>query len=289
MQAVLDRHEIDEQRRRILTSLLIAGGVGVLLAALVAAFLARRAMTPLSQSLAMQRRFVADASHELRTPLTLLSTRLQMVARRARQPGSRLTGDDLDGVLADTGRLTDILDDLLLAADTRNDSHRAPTDLASLVRECVDAASGAADVAAVRLRCEADGPVVVDGVEPALRRAVTALVDNALDHAAHRVDVRVEAARPHRPGGRCADDGPGIAAEVRPRVFERFTQRADRRGGRVTPALRDRAGAGRRRRGRPRRDGGSREPHRRRVGRGARPDAAAPRAWSDTCRSGGHP
>jgi signal transduction histidine kinase len=221
-QAVLDRHEIDEQRRRILTSLLIAGGVGVLLAALVAAFLARRAMTPLTQSLAMQRRFVADASHELRTPLTLLSTRLQMVARRARQPGSRLTGDDLDGVLADTGRLTDILDDLLIAADTRNDADRSDTDLASLVRECVEAASGAADVAAVHLGCEADREVVVDGVEPALRRAVTALVDNALDHAASRVDVRVEAV------GRTArvvvrDDGPGIAADVRPRVFERFT------------------------------------------------------------------
>ncbi len=43
-QAVLDRHEIDEERARILTSLLIAGGVGVLLAALVATFLARRAM-----------------------------------------------------------------------------------------------------------------------------------------------------------------------------------------------------------------------------------------------------
>ena len=236
----------------------------------------------------MQRRFVADASHELRTPLTLLSTRLQMVARRARQPGSRLTGDDLDGVLADTGRLTDILDDLLLAADTRNDSHRAPTDLASLVRECVDAASGAADVAAVRLRCEADGPVVVDGVAPALRRAVTAMVDNALDHAAHRVDVRVEAA------GRTVrvvvrDDGPGDRRRGAAPGLRPVHQRADRRGGRVTPALRDRAGAGRRRRGRPRRDGGSREPHRRRVGRGARPDAAAPRAWSDTCRSGGHP
>ena len=221
-QAVLDRHEIDEQRSRILTSLLTAGGVGVLLAALVAAFLARRAMTPLTQSLAMQRRFVADASHELRTPLTLLSTRLQMVARRARQPGSRLTGDDLDGVLADTGRLTDILDDLLMAADTRTDPDRSETDLASLVRECVEAASGAADVAAVHLGCEAERPVVVDGVAPALRRAVTALVDNALDHAATRVDVRVEAVR------RTArvvvrDDGPGIAADVRPRVFERFT------------------------------------------------------------------
>ncbi len=44
-------HEIHEERSRILTSLLTAGGVGVLLAALVAAWLARRAMAPLAQSL----------------------------------------------------------------------------------------------------------------------------------------------------------------------------------------------------------------------------------------------
>ena len=221
-QAVLDRHEIVEERARILTSLLIAGGVGVLLAALVATWLARRAMQPLTDSLAMQRRFVADASHELRTPLTLLSTRLQLVARRARQRPGGLGAGDLDGVLADTSRLTEVLDDLLIAADTRAAADRVPLDLAALVRECVDAASGAAEEGKIRLVLVAPAEVRVAGVAPALRRAVTALVDNALDHAVDLVEVCVEA-RSGTATVTVTDDGPGIDEDLRPRVFERFT------------------------------------------------------------------
>ncbi len=170
----------------------------------------------------MQRRFVADASHELRTPLTLLSTRLQMVARRARHGDGPLTGSDLDGVLADTGRLTEILDDLLIAADPRGEADRSDVDLASLARECVDAASGSAAQAGVALHLQAARRVLVQGVDPALRRAVTALVDNALDHARSRVDVSVEQ-QPRAVRVVVTDDGPGIPEEVRPRVFERFT------------------------------------------------------------------
>ena len=225
-QAVLDRHEIVEERARILTALLIAGGVGVLLAALVATWLARRALQPLTDNLAMQRRFVADASHELRTPLTLLSTRLQLVARRARQHPGGVDAGDLDGVLADTNRLTEVLDDLLIAADTRTDADRVPLDLATLVRECVDAASGAAEERGVRVLLDVSGEVPVAGVAPALRRAVTALVDNALDHAVDRVDVRV-GTRGGTASVTIADDGPGIAESAQPRIFDRFTSDRD--------------------------------------------------------------
>ncbi|MEO5710148.1 MAG: HAMP domain-containing sensor histidine kinase [Nocardioidaceae bacterium] len=220
-QAVLDGHEVQEEKARIVTSLLVAGGVGVLLAALVATWMARRAMAPLAETLVVQRRFVADASHELRTPLTLLSTRLQMVARRAGRDGA-VTGADLDGVLADTGRLTGILDDLLVAADSRDAPEETDVDLTELVGQCVDAASGSAEQAGISLRRLDGDPVRVRGVEAALRRAVTALVDNALGHARSEVEVTVESHR-RTARVRVADDGPGISPEVRPRLFDRFT------------------------------------------------------------------
>jgi two-component system OmpR family sensor kinase len=220
-QAIYDRHERDEERARILTALLLAGAVGVLLAMLVATFMARRAMAPLNQSLAMQRRFVADASHELRTPLTLLSTRVQLAVRRARQRDGRMSEADLRGVLSDTGRLTDILEELLVAADTGT-SPRELIDLTALVDECVDAARALAHERDIALGAGRGEAVKVLGVEAALRRAVTALVDNALDHATSRVDVDVlHTAR--TAAVRVSDDGPGIPEDARNGIFQRFT------------------------------------------------------------------
>ena len=150
-QAVLDRHEADEQRGRILTSLLIAGGAGVLLAALVAAWLARRTVRPMADTIAMQRRFVADASHELRTPLTLLSTRAQLLSRRLRRDPqvTEQVMTDVDGVVADTRTLTEILDELLTAADTRGQAEWTTVDIGALVEEVAGAATAAAEKSGV--------------------------------------------------------------------------------------------------------------------------------------------
>jgi signal transduction histidine kinase len=224
IQAILDNQQMEEERERILTALLIASGVGVLLAGLVAAWLARRAVRPMADTITMQRRFVADASHELRTPLTLLSTRVQLLVRRIRQRDEARPEllADLDGVLADTRMLTEILDDLLIAADTRGSVPKEPVDLTALVRDCVSASAAAAEHAGIGLRVDAASPARVVGAQASLRRAVTALVGNAVDHAQtsvlvsvtrHGRDIRVEV----------ADDGPGISNEVAPRLFDRFT------------------------------------------------------------------
>lgn len=221
IQAALDRQPIEDESHRLIGGLVWAGLFGVLLAALMAYWLARRAVAPMAETIALQRRFVADASHELRTPLTLLSTRVQLLARKLRATRTDLTAD-VDGVLADTRSLTEILDELLISADTRQDRDREVRDLGALAREVVASAQAEARARQLELTLHTEGATTVVGSPAALRRAATSLVDNALDHAVAHVKVVVV-----RTGWLVSlsveDDGPGISPDLVPRLFDRFT------------------------------------------------------------------
>jgi len=222
VQAALDLSANHAERTRLALALLLCGGFGLVLAACAGVWLARRAVRPMANALAFQRQFVSDASHELRTPLTLLSTRVQMLRRHLTNAGTR---EDLlaeaDKVVTDTHHLTAILEDLLLAADqTAEPLERF--DLAELAEQVTDAHRGSAAAAGVSLTTHRpDAPIQVRGAAIAVRRAATALLDNAVRHATSSVVVTVSAAD-HQAVLDVDDDGPGIDPEVLPRMFDRF-------------------------------------------------------------------
>ncbi|MGN6722902.1 MAG: sensor histidine kinase [Marmoricola sp.] len=218
-QASLDLRDRQDESERVATAILFSAGVGVLLAAIVAAWLASRSVRPMAESLTRQRRFVADASHELRTPLTHLSMRVQLLSRRAAR--GEIAAADLAPVVADTHVLAEILDDLLAASDTRAQL-REPTDIGALVRDACAAVAPFAHDRGIALRTDAPETITAPAVPTALRRAVTALVDNAVDHAGSSVDVTVTSSR-RRVRIAVTDDGPGIAKDLMPHVFERFS------------------------------------------------------------------
>lgn len=222
-QAIYDEEEYEAERNRLLSALVIAGGVGILGALLAGFVLARRSLRPLAETMALQRRFIADASHELRTPLTLLSTRVQLLARRLRRAASaepEVEGE-LDGVLSDARRLGEILEDLLLAADPRSVQDPVGLELGDLSEEVLASVRASSVERGIEVVLRRDGDAPVAGSETSLRRAVVALIDNALDHAVQRIEVVVRSDRrwSHL---EVTDDGPGIAEDVLPRLFERF-------------------------------------------------------------------
>jgi signal transduction histidine kinase len=229
VQAVLDLTPNHTGRDQLIDALLISGDLGLVLTALVGTWLGRRALGPLSTTLEIQRRFVADASHELRTPVTLLHTRAQLLRRRLRRDGPEpaLCGD-LDALVIDSGRLADILDEMLVAADPGVERAPQPIELAGLARDVVaSAAAHAADRQVTLIGPAADSaPVAVSGLPVALRRAVTALVDNAVRHATERVTVSVDA---HSRSAHVdvVDDGPGIDPDLAPLMFDRFATGRD--------------------------------------------------------------
>jgi signal transduction histidine kinase len=235
VQVVLDLRSQRADRRRLLKTMGAASVLSLVLAAAFGALLGRRAVRPLADALELQRTFVADASHELRTPLTLLSTRAQLLdqaVQRAALPDQ--TRADSAGVVADAQRLGEVLDDLLLAADPQGQSAVEVLSLSDLVTAAVDSARAHAAAAGVTLTLAgtADaGATNVLGAAPALRRAVLALVDNAIDHtpSGGAVTVTVGTARGHV-AVRVADTGPGIDPADARRVLRRFHSGGQRSG-----------------------------------------------------------
>lgn len=238
VQAILDLREQRQEIARLLRAIVVSGAMGVVLVAAVAVLLGRRAVRPLAGALVLQQRFVADAAHELRTPLTLLSTRAQLLGRRLRQAGvtdpamQDQLDDDVRGLARDAANLTEILEDLLLAADRTAELPDVPIDLEAVTREAVAAAGLAAEAAGIDIKltvgsADQGAMTIPAGSRPAVLRAANALIDNAVSHARSRVDVRV-APRAGSLDLEVADDGPGIDPAVLPTIFDRFaSQRPD--------------------------------------------------------------
>ncbi len=186
----------------------------------------------LERSGARQRSFVADAAHELRSPLTAIRAQLEVGRAHPRDTDWEQTAAD---ALADVERISRLVDDLLVLARIEDGGPRrspAPVDLAQVVDDVT--ARAATDVV---LRRVGDDSVSMLGDVDAVTRIVANLVDNAARHA--RSEVTVDVRRNGADGTvlTVTDDGPGIPAEHRETVFERFTRLDDARS-------RDAGGAG---------------------------------------------
>ncbi|MGA7206197.1 MAG: HAMP domain-containing sensor histidine kinase [Specibacter sp.] len=233
VQAAMDTHEGREALNRLVWAMVVAVAAAAVLAAGSSVWMARRAMRPLAESLALQRRFVADASHELRTPLTLLSTRAQLLRRKLAGPGLPPEGvsTEVARIVEDSRMLTGILDDLLISADPRGAVDHTAVELLGVANSAVALAAPQALQKSIRLESVGgDGPVTVQGSPVALLRVFTSLISNALDHAETAVRVNVSVR-----GGEArilvTDDGPGFAPGTESRVFERFSSARAETGG----------------------------------------------------------
>lgn len=172
----------------------------------------------LEAAAARQRSFIADASHELRSPLASLRTQLEVTAAHPDGVDAAAAAEE---ALVDVLRLEALTTDLLALA--RLDRGPAPTPVVLDVAAAVAGVLGRRRGDRVPIALAAPGPAPAVAVPEHVAQVVTNLVDNAVRHAAGRVDVAVAA------GGdlvtvTVADDGPGIPTPDRERVFERFVR-----------------------------------------------------------------
>jgi len=173
-----------------------------------------------------QAQFIADAAHELRTPLAALKARVEL-GLRAREPDT--WRDTLEQAAQGTDKLTHLANQLLSLARIENGARAIAEggaqslDLSQLARELGMAMAPLAHGRGVALALEADQEVWLRGEPTLLNELLSNLVDNALAHTPSGGNVILRVVEPGVL--EVEDDGPGIPADERDRVFERFYRR----------------------------------------------------------------
>lgn len=177
-----------------------------------------------------QQRFVGDASHELRSPLTTIISALEVAVAHPELLNPELAKTTL---IPEAHRMQALVEDLLLLA-------RADERGLTMAHDDVDLDDLVA--AEAQRLCRESSLVIRTDVTPTrisgdgvrLSRMLRNLLDNAARHATSEVSVAVHASGEHAVLS-VDDDGPGIAAADRERVFGRFVRldanRSRREGG----------------------------------------------------------
>jgi two-component system OmpR family sensor kinase len=179
----------------------------------------------LEQSLFRQRQFMADASHELRTPVATAQTAASVALQQPHRDEPEYR-EALEIVEQQTTRLTRVVDDMftLARADAGNYPVRLmPMYLDEVLEEVARSARVLATQRGIAIDVITVRSAVFSGDEDLIRRMIGNLLDNALKHAPSGSTVRVDLDQTNS-GYAIAirDQGPGVPAEIRPHIFERF-------------------------------------------------------------------
>jgi two-component system phosphate regulon sensor histidine kinase PhoR len=183
-------------------------------------------LTRLRQLEAVRQEFVANVSHELRTPLSLIKSAAETLIDGGKNDPA-VTMRFLEIIDKHANRLTLLIDDLLLLA--RLDSGRielklGPVTLRAAAQDALDDAALIAQARRVTLENRVEADAVAHADPERLRQVLANLIDNAIKYGREGGSVSI--------GGRALDrarveltvrdDGPGIPAEAKSRIFERF-------------------------------------------------------------------
>jgi len=185
---------------------------------LVAAELARSS-DRMAGRLAAERQFASDASHQLRTPLTALSMRLEEIAAATKEPEVR---EEAQISLEQVARLVAVVDDLLGRSRLAQGGTTEAVHLLDVVHQQEQEWTPTFDRAGRSLVMDVPRDVAVLATPGALAQVLATLIENSLKHGGGTTTVRSRPSGPSRAVViEVSDEGPGVADDLAPRIFER--------------------------------------------------------------------
>lgn len=196
-------------------------------------------LASVQHNLLTQKRFISDAAHQLRTPLAGLKSQTELALQTARDDEQRTR---LARVHESASRSAHLVNQLLTLAraepESTNAQGRTRFDLRELVHAITVEMVPRAMRAGIDLGLEGafdsrqeertEAPIPVAGNAPLLREAIINLIDNAIRYAGSGAVVTVSLrSEDNEAVLEVLDNGPGIATEDMPHIFERFVRASD--------------------------------------------------------------
>jgi len=225
---------VDQARTNLVQAELLIGPVLLVIVFLGALSIGRRVAAPIEQARQRQMDFTANASHELRTPLAVIQAQTSLALSQPRDQDWYQRA--FTRVNQESQRMRRLVDDLLWLArfEAMPHSDRAePVDVGVMAQQAVDRFAAVAEARHQRLsvRLSGDSHVIAASAEW-LDHLVGVLLDNACKYTPEQgsIDVRV-AAEGNRIKLVVDDSGPGIPADERGAIFDRFRRATDQAGG----------------------------------------------------------
>jgi len=221
---------VGPELRPIVISLLITGAIGVVIAAIAGALVARKTMQPVQRSFELQRDFISGASHELRTPVAVIQANADAIQRLVPNLESEDSGI-LQDLQIESQFLGELIGRLSELARIQGDSQSQldVVDVGHLNNELARSMDVLVKNAGMKISSIAPSePVYAVADRVMLRQVALSLIDNSVKYAGDGASIELLVTTDN---DRCklviSDDGIGISEEHLPHVTERF-YRADK-------------------------------------------------------------
>lgn len=223
----MDNTIIRESMNTLFRYTLIFGGVAILALYFLAAYLAKRIVTPLEESYQKQKQFISDAGHELKTPVSVVSANAELLSREI--------GDNqwLANIQYENERMGKLVGQLLELARTENVKPQMEyLDLSRLVAGGVLPFESVAYENGLTLNSQITDGIIALGNSTQLSQLVSILIDNAIRHSQNGKEVFISLTHTRSTAVlSVVNDGEPIPQEQIAQLFERFYRADEARNG----------------------------------------------------------